>query len=80
MAIQTPQDSVRLLSTSEKDSVCQLPYCTKHTPYKKKVEEALITARRELLHEGKSGMAGYDLVPFISYQIFSACAVIYSLL
>jgi hypothetical protein len=44
------------------------------------VEEALKTTRRELLHEGKSGMTGYDLVPFISYQILSACAVIYSFL
>jgi hypothetical protein len=33
------------------------------------MEEAVITARRELLHEGKSGTAEYNLVPFISYQI-----------
>jgi len=44
------------------------------------MEEALITARRDLLHEGKSGTAVYNLVPFISYQLLSACAVIYSFL
>jgi len=46
----------------------------------KNVEEAFITARRDLLHKGKSGKAVYDLVPFISYQILSSCAVIYSFL
>jgi hypothetical protein len=46
----------------------------------KKVREALVTARRELIHEGKSGKAGYNLVPFVSYQILSACVVIYSFL
>jgi len=42
------------------------------------MKEALITVRRDLLHKGKSGKAVYDLVPFISYQILSSCAVIYS--
>lgn len=43
------------------------------------MEEALITVRRDLLHKGP-GKAVYDFVPFISYQIFSSCAVIYSFL
>jgi len=44
------------------------------------MEKAFITARRGLIHKGKSGKAVYDLVPFISYQILSSCAVIYSFL
>jgi hypothetical protein len=44
------------------------------------MEEAIITAKRELLHKGTSGNAGYNIVPFFSYQILNACAVIYSFL